>query len=322
VNESLVEFFLSHDLYLRNCDVSPDMGPTWELSVDNSEVSSGLIPYCSNTSLFHEVVCLRRDSCATFYISNLNDTAGSLRYSLAMDNVTYRSKETDIFSNADGWNATTNMGKCTVDGLCDSSNQALFEVDLLTATEHVDNNGNSVSSIIDYDITWVFGNSATGWYGGGWYGCRRCSPLHKSGDYVNGAYELGSAYRTIECVPNDECVFDFNMTEESLPALEWYNVRRNGIGLSRVLLDSGGWGIYGARETTAFGEDCSTKNTLSGGAIAGIVIGCVAAVGALVYGLLWYKKKKEAAEEDANPLTDSLLAAGAGGTERMTDTTL
>jgi len=302
------------------CELIPDMGPTWELNVDGVEVSSGLIQYCSNTSLFREVVCLPRNSCGTFYISNSNETWGKITYSLAMDNVTYRSKAEYSYSWSNGWNETTNIGRCTVDGLCDASSQALFEADLLTPTEYV-SYGKSLPVILSsWMKVWVFGNSTRQYSDWGFIP----DPLLRSRDYVR-TYELGSVFRTIECVPNDQCVFDYNTTQESAAVFEKYEVRRNGVSLSRVLVDNeGDIGTFfydGAREVTAFGENCNAKK-LSGGAIAGIVIGCLAAVGIAVYGFLWYKKKKEGeavAEDTNNPLTESLLAAEAGGTERMTD---
>ena len=59
---------------------------------------------------------------------------------------------------------------------------------------------------------------------------------------------------------------------------------------------------------TPFGENCfPASNSLSGGAIAGIAVACAVAVGAIVLGLVWYKRRQaqfessKEAEEDPSP---------------------
>ena len=100
----------------------------------------------------------------------------------------------------------------------------------------------------------------------------------------------------------------FNITPGS-PA-ESYTVKKNGIHLDdrQEVVDV----FYGEVLMTPFGQNCSPPSkSLSGGAIAGIVIAClfsVAAVGAI--GFAWYKRRqsqssKEEGEED--PLRESLL---------------
>jgi len=222
----------------------------------------------------------------------------------------------------DGWNETTNIGRCTVDGLCDASSQALFEADLLTPSQYVSNSGKPLPVIPkSWESIWTFGNSTGDYFKENYWSYGHHPPLFRSRDYVLSLYELGSVYR-VECVPIDaECYFDFTVKEQQL-VFEKYEVKRNGMALSReVVEETDHWDYTTVKEVTAFGENCNSKK-LSGGAIAGIVIGSLAAVGIAVYVFLWYKKKKEgeaiAEDTGSNPLTASLLAE-AGGTERMTD---
>ena len=86
-----------------------------------------------------------------------------------------------------------------------------------------------------------------------------------------------------------------------------HTVKKNGIQLDHSRVE-GGWGD---ELMTPFGQNCfSASNSLSGGAIAGIAVGCVAAVGAIVFGLIWYKKRQSQSSEEEvaeDPLRESLL---------------
>eukprot|EP00986_Skeletonema_menzelii_P007889 scaffold3137_cov132-Skeletonema_menzelii.AAC.1 len=72
-----------------------------------------------------------------------------------MDNVTYRKIQwfTDgLLSGSD--NQTTNMGSCTVEGLCDVQTQDLFDLELRTSATH------EWPSIETFLMRWNFGYTA------------------------------------------------------------------------------------------------------------------------------------------------------------------
>jgi len=91
--------------------------------------------------------------------------------------------------------------------------------------------------------------------------------------------------------------------------VESYTLKKNGIQLDdRQEEDAGYW----AHMMTPFCQNCSptTPNkSLSGVAIAGIVTTCVVDVGAVLFGLVWYKRRQNQSskEGEGDPLRDNLL---------------
>mmetsp|Transcript_26209 Transcript_26209/g.40315 ORF Transcript_26209/g.40315 Transcript_26209/m.40315 type:complete len:278 (-) Transcript_26209:95-928(-) len=171
-DESLVEFFMYTDA-TRIDEVGYQY--EWDLNrvSNNSSASvvSGVVPIGPGTSpLTHKIMCTPKGSCSSFYISAPNVTTEVVRlviddnstswenatysnvtvnetlsfttvYALAlvMDNVTYR-KVTwrapyDGFGSASD-NQTTNMGSCTVGGLCNEQTQDLFDLELRTPAKY------------------------------------------------------------------------------------------------------------------------------------------------------------------------------------------
>ena len=169
-DESLVEFFM-YTGATRIDEVGYEY--EWDLNgvSNNSSASvvSGVVPIGPGTSpLTHKIMCVPKGSCSSFYISAPNVTREVVRlvvddnstswenatysnvtvnetlsfttvYALAMDNVTYR-KVTwrapyDGFGSASD-NQTTNMGSCTVGGLCNEQTQDLFDLELRTPAKY------------------------------------------------------------------------------------------------------------------------------------------------------------------------------------------
>ena len=295
-DESLIEFFL----YDRTREVEYEY--EWDLNVTNrnssATVSSGVVPQGPGISpLAHKIMCVPKGSCSTFFISAPNitrevDWGVQLNpvYTLAMDNVTYRKVQwwSPASFGFGSDNQTTNMGSCTVGGLCDEQTQDLFNLEFRTPAEYQELlypiPAMPRAMINDGQISWNFGYTEYEDYD--W----ERQYLLRGSDYNNRGYDLDSTYGVIECVPKDDCDLSFNITLSSPSIVESYAVEKNGIQLNdtqKVVPP------YDEKLMTQFGQNCitSTSNSLSGGAIAGIVIACVVAVGAVVFGLVWYKNR-------------------------------
>ena len=303
----------------------------WSLSVthrnnSSSMVYSGAIPVGLDISpLVHKNICIPKGSCSSFSISNPsvlykrvnlnNETVNKTfipwpTYSLAMDNITYRKVQLSSWTDL---NQTTNMGSCTVDGLCDEQSQDLFDLELHTPAKFespwLGNEMPYVSLWPHPSIDWNFGYTfAEEWQ------LRR---LIQSSDY-NGndmAYELDSRYRTIECVPKGGCDMSFNMTSsqrfnttsQTFPAVDTHSVKKNGVLLDSIFVEGlHSWSINVLM--TPFGTNCfQSNNALSGGAIAGIVVACVAAVAAIVVLICCKKRQNQQEKGEEDPLHESLL---------------
>ena len=187
-DESVIEFFMYDSTNLPGVEYEYE----WDLNITNPSssetVSSGVVPMAFGASpLAHETMCVPKSSCASFYISAPNVTREVVHrvpaenttnttdwndivwvnetrnerlrlrpvYSLTMDNVNYRkfqwwSPERSYGFGSD--NQTTNMGRCTVEGLCNTQTQDLFDLELRTSATH------EWPSIDTYEkMSWNFG---------------------------------------------------------------------------------------------------------------------------------------------------------------------
>mmetsp|Transcript_28126 Transcript_28126/g.56536 ORF Transcript_28126/g.56536 Transcript_28126/m.56536 type:complete len:579 (-) Transcript_28126:165-1901(-) len=312
-DESLVEFFMydSNDFYSEE-----KYEYAWDLSVvdHNSSVSasvaSGVVSQGPGISqLAHRLMCIPKGSCSSFYISaphlmervklgneTVNHTI-SLHpvYTLAMDNVTYRKVDWRAPETYGSDSQTTNMGSCTVGGLCNEQTQDLFDLQFRTPVEYQEPSipNSSLPMIGTDNIRWEF------WEDFGLY-----SKLEDY-NYNSKGYNLDSTYGVIECVPKRGCDMSFKIATDS--PVERYEVEKNGIQMNDTEVVSGL--LYGHRYheevksfDTPFGQNCNSPSpspeSVSGGAIAGIVIACAVAVGVIVFGSIWYKRRQNQSSKD------------------------
>jgi len=303
-NESLVEFFLYDDDGRYS---SEEYEYEWDLKLvtDESAVpaTSGVVPIGPDKSpLYHKTMCVPKDSCSSFHIS-APQKASYLTYSLVMDGTTYRKLTwfPGMSSANNLFNQTTNMGSCSVGGLCDKLSQDLFELELHTPADYKLWDESSSAMIQTYSINWRFDYSKVD---------NNFNAVLSSSQYNSIGYDLDSSYRTIECVPKGDCDFAFNITADS--AVETYTVKKNGVQLddSQELPDE----FYSDTTwiMTPFGQNCfpAKSRTLSAGAIAGIVIGCLVVLSFLICGImvcLKRRKERQNQHDEEDPLSENLL---------------
>ena len=307
--ESTIQFFMSSPSATsddnRSCSFNPDLH--WEVDLYNDTTSAssqnGIIPGCNaNSTLFFETICVPKDACTSFFISpssNATRPPSSAAIQLSMDDIVYR--KTRLSSDWDSneiREKTTHMGKCTVDDLCLKDSEALFQVDLETPTTY-----NDLSAIPSNSVDWRLGYIDEDLRDQG-YGM-----ILNSWSYVD-TYELGVNYRTIECVPKEECSLEFNMTSNS--PVEEYTVQRNGVSLGKPVKKPDTFYSSQMIDVTVFGKDCNVmtgSSSLSGGAIAGIVIASVFAILLIILAILWFVRRDKSTEPVAikEPLIGEII---------------
>jgi len=231
------------------CEDEP--GLNWELKDvnegdDGFVAYSGTIPSCSNTSLYHERMCVKKDTCASFSISSPTPREFvAPPYKVTMDGIIYKFKELDIDDTSSSFGGlvhTTNMGRCTVDDIC--GNDDLLEVEVTTPSEYIHNDDTSLDAIPEM-FSWILASPAQDTNNDdGMSSNNKQHPLASKYHFSLPTAELNSTYRTIECVArddNDDCDLAFKFNSEFDVELE---VKRNG---DEIYVDS-----------NLFDKDCSS----------------------------------------------------------------
>ena len=225
-NESLVQLFMHY--FTSGYDCNGDNGPplpvdfSWEFSWgDAAATKSGVFPSCTNTSLYHESICIPKNSCVKFTLS-APESRDFVRpvYELTMDGVVYRRSDMNIdevTDEFDGLSQTTLMGsKCTVDEVCESG-QALLEVDVVTPSKYTHENETLPS--IPETFTWTLAK----------VGQKTFTPstLPSANIFDQNIMDLDTVYRTVQCVSEGaECELEFKLNSDV--EVE-YTLKRNGV---------------------------------------------------------------------------------------------
>jgi len=232
---SMVEFFMHRvESSWQPCEDEPDLN--WELKWQPNDVviAEGIIPSCSNTSLYHERMCVKKDTCASFSISSptLREFVAP-PYKVTMDGIIYKFKELDIDDTSSSFGGlvhTTNMGSCTVDDICGDDD--LLEVKVTTPSEYIHNDDTSLDAIPEM-FSWTLASPAQDTNkDDGMSSNNEKHPLASSYHFSLPTAELNSTYCTIECVKNDDCDLAFKFNSEFDVELE---VKRNG---DEIYIDS------------------------------------------------------------------------------------
>mmetsp|Transcript_22337 Transcript_22337/g.32987 ORF Transcript_22337/g.32987 Transcript_22337/m.32987 type:complete len:526 (+) Transcript_22337:287-1864(+) len=298
--ESLVEFFMDREEF-KNCSTYPYFN--WQLDTAGPENHTtplhveGVIPSCNNRLLVHEIMCVPKGACASFQISSDRLHPANTAYALTMDGISYRSKPWYLSRDQ---NQRTHMGNCTIEQICNEDKDALFELEIRTSEEPE----------LFPESFGAPSSNAVFWF---------LDPYILSGvDYI-GLYSFDSVYRTIECVPEEQCALDFGITIG--PFVANYTIKRNGEEQSSRYIQS----RYDWDETnytyTAFGDDCyvppEASGSLSSASVVGILFACVFACHA-IFGYFWCKKRKASKvkpEDEEAPMDDKASTDSNSGLE-------
>ncbi len=266
--ESTVKFFMATSVDIRRSSLY------WELDThDGGTIRRGKQADDLNTTLHYDEICVPKGSCMTFSLGSPEDGEStrynSARYMLSMDGVIYRRS---LYYPTEGLPEdenldTTYLGDCASttmgNSICQHENETLFELNFQTSSK-----GDHSSPFMSKNNFWSISRIEES---------EIISNEMYANDFFLPDYEFNSYYRAIQCIPNEHCLYLTVINND----YETYSVKLDG-ELLEAETTIAEFGDYEYEVT-----DLGVCDSLSGGAIVGIVVASVFVAGTLVALSIW-----------------------------------
>jgi len=211
--------------------------------------------------LIYERKCVPRISCLEFHMGYPSNTTSTdwydhSSYSIRLDGVTYSEGNLmmglELFTK-DKLNQTTSLGNnCTVENMCNTTTEDLFEMEFTVATPKDDKEWCE-----DYDYVSALDSSEFPFWFKGQNQNNNADNYVRSSSYEG--FKVNRTYAFISCIPNNECAEVYFKTENPVTN---YKIFQNGEELTERFVhtaeDDYNWGL-----TTTGAGACSGAATLS-----------------------------------------------------------